>query len=330
MDKDIAISKEEQPLMVTIRCLTYNHEPYIRQCLEGFVMQKTNFRFEAIVHDDASTDGTAAIIREYAEKYPDIIKPIYETENQYSKHDGSLRRIMDAHTHGKYVAMCEGDDYWIDPLKLQKQVDFLEAHPDYGLVYTNVDFYFQKQDKFERSYITSGKLARSYDFLSHLINGGYIAPCTWLYRREYMPTYTQGYVDGTFPLALDIWANSKIHFLDEVTTVYRVVGESASHSRYLAKRFAFGSGVFRIKKEYIEKYRPLVPDEAKERIYVDAYSMLLPAAIALGKTEFVNEAKTYLKGKRMPLVRRALLSLSGCLIVVSLLRFLYRVKGNIV
>ena len=133
MDKDITISKEEQPLMVTIRCLTYNHEPYIRQCLEGFVMQKTNFRFEAIVHDDASTDGTAAIIREYAEKYPDIIKPIYETENQYSKHDGSLSRIMNANMHGKYVAMCEGDDYWIDPLKLQKQVDFLENHPKYSL-----------------------------------------------------------------------------------------------------------------------------------------------------------------------------------------------------
>ena len=110
-----------RPLMVTIQCLTYNHEPYIRQCLEGFVMQKTNFRFEAIVHDDASTDGTATIIREYAEKYPDIIKPIYETENQYSKRDDSLTRIMNTHTHGKYVAMCEGDDYWTDPLKLQKR-----------------------------------------------------------------------------------------------------------------------------------------------------------------------------------------------------------------
>ena len=128
-----------QPLMVTIRCCTFNHEPYIRDCLEGFVMQKTNFRFEAIVHDDASTDGTAAIIKEYAEKYPDIIKPIFETENQYSKHDGSLGRIMNEHTHGKYVAYCEGDDYWIDPLKLQKQVDFLETHPDYSMCWTDAD-----------------------------------------------------------------------------------------------------------------------------------------------------------------------------------------------
>lgn len=121
---------DNKELIVTIRCLAYNHEPYIRQCLEGFVMQKTNFRFEAIVHDDASTDGTAAIILEYAEKYPDIIKPIIETENQYSKRDGSLRRIMNAHMHGKYIAICEGDDYWTDPYKLQKQVDLLEKNLD--------------------------------------------------------------------------------------------------------------------------------------------------------------------------------------------------------
>lgn len=125
---------DNDELMVSIRCLTYNHEPYIRQCLEGFIMQKTNFRFEAVVHDDASTDGTAAIIHEYAEKYPNIIKPIYENENQYSRHDGSLDRIMNAACTGKYIALCEGDDYWTDPLKLQKQVDFLEMHSNYSLV----------------------------------------------------------------------------------------------------------------------------------------------------------------------------------------------------
>ena len=121
--------------LVSIQCLVYNHEPFLRQCLDGFVMQQTSFPFEAIVHDDASTDGSAAIIREYAEKYPDIIKPIYETENQYSKHDGSIGRIMDAaiHPSAKYIAQCEGDDYWTDPHKLQLQVDFLESHPDYSL-----------------------------------------------------------------------------------------------------------------------------------------------------------------------------------------------------
>ena len=123
---------EVKPL-VAIHCLVYNHEPYLRDCFEGFVMQQTNFPFVAIVHDDASTDNSAAIIREYEEKYPDIIKPIYEAENQYSKRDGSVTRIMNAAidaTGAKYVAMCEGDDYWTDPLKLQKQVDFLNNNLD--------------------------------------------------------------------------------------------------------------------------------------------------------------------------------------------------------
>lgn len=130
--------------LVSIRCITYNHEKYIRDTLEGFVMQKTNFKFEAIVHDDASTDNTAAIIQEYAEKYPDIIKPIFETENQYSKHDGSLRKIMNDATHpnAKYIAFCEGDDYWTDPYKLQKQVDIFDKHPNVILcVHKYQDFY---------------------------------------------------------------------------------------------------------------------------------------------------------------------------------------------
>lgn len=142
--------KDTRPIMVSIRCIAYNHEKYIRDALEGFVMQKTNFRFEAIVHDDASTDGTAAIIREYAEKYPDIIKPIYETENQYSKHDGSLWRIMNEACVGKYIAMCEGDDYWIDPYKLQKQVDFLDNNPTYSIIWH--DAYIESNGKIIKQY----------------------------------------------------------------------------------------------------------------------------------------------------------------------------------
>lgn len=113
---------------VSIICNAYNHEKYIAQCLDGFVMQKTNFAFEVLVHDDASTDGTANIIREYEKKYPQIIKPIYQTENQYSK--GGITRFQYPRVKGKYIAFCEGDDYWTDPLKLQKQYNALEANPD--------------------------------------------------------------------------------------------------------------------------------------------------------------------------------------------------------
>lgn len=119
------------PVLVSISCITYNHSAYIREAIDGFLMQKTNFKFEVLIHDDASTDGTSDIIREYEKKYPDIIKPIYQTENQYSKGDGTVGRIQRNRAKGKYYALCEGDDYWTDPCKLQKQVDFLEANPEY-------------------------------------------------------------------------------------------------------------------------------------------------------------------------------------------------------
>ena len=141
--------KDNSKPLVSIRCLVYNHEPYLRQCLDGFVMQKTDFAFEAIVHDDASTDNSAAIIREYAEKYPDIIKPIYETENQYSKKDGSLSRIMNEaiHPDAKYIAFCEGDDYWTDSNKLQTQVDFMNSHPECSLTYHACKNILEEKDK---------------------------------------------------------------------------------------------------------------------------------------------------------------------------------------
>ena len=121
---------EVKPL-VAIHCLVYNHEPYLRDCFEVFVMQQTNFPFVAIVHDDASTDGSAEIIREYEKKYPHIFKPLYEDENLYQKGGfGAINEVLNASIDSigaKYIAFCEGDDYWIDLLKLQKQVDILEA-----------------------------------------------------------------------------------------------------------------------------------------------------------------------------------------------------------
>lgn len=117
-------------IMVSVICNTYNHEAYIRDALDGFVMQETTFPFEVLIHDDASTDATARIIREYAEKYPDLIKPILQTENQYSKQVGIFRTFQQPRITGKYFAFCEGDDYWTDPHKLQKQVDAMEQHPE--------------------------------------------------------------------------------------------------------------------------------------------------------------------------------------------------------
>ena len=127
--------KDREPL-VSICCITYNHEAYIRDALDGFLMQRTEFPFEILIHDDASSDRTQEIIREYADRYPDVIKPILQTENQYSKGISNPSGAFNfPRVRGRYVAMCEGDDYWTDPDKLQRQVDYMERHPDCSLCF---------------------------------------------------------------------------------------------------------------------------------------------------------------------------------------------------
>ncbi len=239
-----------EPLMVSIRCTAYNHEPYIRQCLEGFVMQKTNFRFEAIVHDDASTDGTADIIRAYAEKYPDIIKPILETENQYSKHDGSLRRIMDAHTHGKYIAYCEGDDYWIDPLKLQKQVDWLEEHDDYVMSHSNCLCFHQSTEKFTHDKIENKKVEIGSELSCEDIirYPRIVMTLTVVVKKTIIDKIVNSdpfvFGSGNFLLGdIPRWYSAarmgKIHFLSDITSVYRELNSSASHIKGFKNRYKF-------------------------------------------------------------------------------------------
>ena len=128
MSVDTAL-KQDYEYMVCVCSITYNHEKYIRECLEGIVMQQTTFPFISIVVDDASTDQTPSIISEYAAKYPDIIHPILLKENHYSQKKPKEPYFIPFQEKAKYVAFCEGDDYWTDPHKLQKQVDALEKHP---------------------------------------------------------------------------------------------------------------------------------------------------------------------------------------------------------
>jgi glycosyltransferase involved in cell wall biosynthesis len=116
--------------LLTIICITYNHEKFIKECLDGFLMQETNFPVEIIVHDDASTDGTDGIIREYQQLYPQVIRPVLQTINQFSLGNKPIE-VLTPLARGRYIARCEGDDYWTDPHKLQIQVDFLESHPEY-------------------------------------------------------------------------------------------------------------------------------------------------------------------------------------------------------
>lgn len=126
---------ENELVKLSIICEAYNQEKYIRRCLDGFLMQKVNFKYEILINDDASTDDTVKIIEEYVKKYPDIFVPTYQNENLYPRGIRSWVDIQLPLAKGKYIAFCEGDDYWTDPYKLQKQVDFLDTHPDYSVTF---------------------------------------------------------------------------------------------------------------------------------------------------------------------------------------------------
>lgn len=214
--------REQTPAKVSIRCLVYNHASYIRDCLEGIVRQETNFPFEAIVHDDASTDGSANIIREYAERYPHIIKPILRETNLYQNGNGHLigKSITEACT-GRYWALCEGDDYWTDPKKLQKQVDFLDTHPDYSMVCTDGDVLTPQGMEHWDRYPESCDIP----FADIVTEGGlWIHTASIMYRPELLhpyPDFCRKCHVGDYPLQIMMGIRGKVYFIAERMVVYR-------------------------------------------------------------------------------------------------------------
>ena len=208
-------------IKVSVVCNAYNHELYIRNALEGFVNQKTTFPFEVLVHDDASTDGTADIIREFEEMYPELIKPIYETENQYSKHDGSLLRIQYGRVKGKYIAVCEGDDYWIDPLKLQKQYDALEANPQIDICATGAKIEPATQMKGLLSPADKNTVFSPEEVI--LGGGGFVATASLMYRstiRKNPPPFLQ-LLSLDYSVQIAGALRGGMIYLAEPTCVYR-------------------------------------------------------------------------------------------------------------
>ncbi len=224
---------EQKPLVV-IKCLAYNHEKTIRQCLEGFVKQETDFPFVVIINDDASSDHTADIIKEFEKNYPDIIKPIYQTENQYSKK--TLGKIMqdkvDSFPSIKYVAICEGDDYWISKDKLQKQVEFLETHSEYSMCCTNcvvITSYGEEDWSISQTDIDLP--------LENLIKKGglYIPTASVIYRKEVKENYPECCKQcsvGDHPLQIMCGLKGKVRYFSEKMVAYRyAMGNSWSASR---------------------------------------------------------------------------------------------------
>lgn len=216
-------------IVVSVVCTAYNHEKYIRDALEGFVSQQTNYAYKVFVHDDASTDGTADIIREYEQKYPQLIEGIYQHENQYSQGIKIFKTFVFPRINSEYIALCEGDDYWIDPLKLQKQVDALELHPEINICATGaicVDSSTKKQ---------IGKISPSKNntilSVADVINGGggYVATNTLLYRTKILRDPPEFYKKFTFDYTLQICGslNAGMLFLSDFTSAYRYLAEGS-------------------------------------------------------------------------------------------------------
>ena len=222
-----------EEILVSICCITYNQEEYIRDALEGFVKQKTNFKYEILIHDDASTDKTADIIREYQEKYPDRIRPILQTENQYSKGlttvSGTWNFPRAVKNGSRYIAMCEGDDYWIDENKLQSQVDYMEAHPECALAFHSAKVEVQGAAVTERMMrpYKKDRIVTPEEIIDK--TSGY-ATASLMFRTamvEELPEFYNNAPIADIPLQLLAANMGYGYYMDKPMAVYRLGGASS-------------------------------------------------------------------------------------------------------
>ena len=272
--------------LVCVRCMTYNHAPYIVDAMNGFCMQQTSFPFVCIIIDDASTDGEQEVIRNYLQEHFDLedksVVRNEETEdfiltfarnktnhccyfavyflkyNHYCIKKTKAPYIQEWYRSIKYIALCEGDDYWINQDKLQKQVDFLETHQEYGLIYTDYDEQHDIKGTYTKAMINNGKRPKILSFEEHLIHKSYIAPMSWLFRKEFRDLILNykgpKYTDGSFILALEIFLHTKVYYYNESMCVYRVHAGSATNQVNSYARFIYARGVYDTQMYYLEKY----------------------------------------------------------------------------
>lgn len=318
--------------MVCVRCATFNHAPYIEDAMNGFCMQQTNFPFVCVIVDDASTDGEQEVIRTYLQKHFDLeddsLVRNEETENyiyyfarhktnhncffavyylkynHYSIKKSKAEHVKEWKLPVKYIALCEGDDYWIYPQKLQKQVEFMDANEDYGLCFTEFNIRFHKEDIIVDSLFRNfpNKYQTVYTLSSWILKRGYVAPMTWLCRASLLESFTRiPSVDGTFVLFANFLAYSKVHCLkDDATAFYRVLTNSASHSSDLQKLYTYQNGLRKTQIELVDLFQTQIPDydNLKQQINLKSFKNIkyLWLMVSCGDEEEYNLYK-YVCGK---------------------------------
>lgn len=211
----------DKNIQVSVLCTVYNQENYLVKCLDGFINQNTNFNYEIIINDDCSTDSSKSLIQKYAEKYPDIIKPIYQEENQFSKGVNIIREIMLPKARGKYIAMCEGDDYWCDNNKLQLQYEYMENHDECSLCCHNTirhDVSGRTRDIKFNKWKNLHKLNEKETFTDWLVHTS-----SFFIRKEVLasrPDFAYKYWFGDYTIVTWSYVNGTIAVLPQIMSVY--------------------------------------------------------------------------------------------------------------
>lgn len=217
--------------IVSIIVATYNHENYIKKCIDGILMQKTDFKYEIIIKEDFSTDSTRQILLEYYENHKDVFRLWLCKENLFKK---KLKPIIPLFCRGKYIAKCEGDDYWIDSLKLQKQIEVLENDPDCSLCFHPTKFV--RNNNPLDSYIHAPSIKRDKYTMIDVIRGGggFMATNSMVYRTEYLknnyPDWARKAPVGDLPLMLVLASKGHFRYVDDVMGVYRIMSSDSAWS----------------------------------------------------------------------------------------------------
>lgn len=284
-------------LMFSVAVITYNQEKYIAQTLDSIINQNHDYSYEIVVGDDCSSDNTREIIRQYAEKYPEIVKPVFNEKNL-----GIIKNYFNviSHCSGKYIMECAGDDFWL-PGKVELQIPFMERNPEVGMCYGKVQSY--KNGK--KSSELKGLKRENFD---ELLIGNVIPAATVCFKNELIRRYIEdiqpenrNWLMEDFPMWLHFAHESRIKFIDKVTSVYRVLENSASHSKDIKKQLVFEKSYWEIKNFFSEKYlNRMIP--AFDEHLVLAYIYLRNSDRKAAKKEFLQSREQTFKVRAYELI----------------------------